>query len=230
MTNRKSTSALTVVEQQRFISVLNQLITASGDPNPYGIHVDYHRHHMDYMMHPFMGPQGVERFLPWHRVYLLKTEAMGQAIDPQFFIPYWDWTANRQVPPFLANFLPNIRTPAPHIGVTRHPGPSNQLPTAADINTVKNQSANFDDFTNAIDAPHGQVHNWMGGTMSNNQDSPADPIFWTHHGMIDKIWAEWQVNHPGQNSNPSPAWRQLKPWAETVAQVRDISALGYAYV
>ncbi|MDR3403262.1 MAG: tyrosinase family protein [Chthoniobacter sp.] len=230
MTNRKSTANLTTVEKQRFVSVLNQLITAPGDPNPYGTLVDYHRHHMQYMIHPNMGPQGVERFLPWHRDFVLKAEAMGQAVDPQFFIPYWEWTVERQVPPFLVNFLPTIRTPAPHIVVVRHPGPPNQLPTAASITQIKNQSATFDAFTNAIDVPHGIVHNWMGGTMSNINDSPGDPIFWTHHAMIDKIWSEWQVNHPNQNSNPSPAWRTLTPWTETVAQVRDITTLGYAYV
>ncbi len=27
--------------------------------------------------------------------------------------------------------------------------------------------------------------------------SPADPLFWLHHGNIDWLWAVWQRNHPG---------------------------------
>src|SRR4051812_22382599 len=103
MTTRKSTASLTAAEKDRYVSVINRLITAPGDPNPYGNLVDVHRHHMDYLMHPQMGADGVQRFLPWHRDFLLKVEEMGQALDAAFFIPYWDWTNERQVPTFLAN-------------------------------------------------------------------------------------------------------------------------------
>merc|ERR1711871_151992 len=42
--------------------------------------------------------------------------------------------------------------------------------------------------------PHGSTHNYLGGHMR-SFISPADPIFFSHHGYIDKVWASWQDCH-----------------------------------
>eukprot|EP00746_Dinoflagellata_sp_MGD_P137234 gnl/MRDRNA2_/MRDRNA2_71057_c0_seq3.p1 gnl/MRDRNA2_/MRDRNA2_71057_c0~~gnl/MRDRNA2_/MRDRNA2_71057_c0_seq3.p1 ORF type:complete len:563 (-),score=80.58 gnl/MRDRNA2_/MRDRNA2_71057_c0_seq3:414-2102(-) len=42
--------------------------------------------------------------------------------------------------------------------------------------------------------PHGATHNFLGGHMR-SFISPADPIFFSHHCYIDKIWAVWQDCH-----------------------------------
>ena len=63
MAVRKRASAMTPAEQKRFITVVNSLIKATGDPNPYGDFVALHANHA-YNMHPFMGPVGAQRFLP----------------------------------------------------------------------------------------------------------------------------------------------------------------------
>ncbi|EGZ26890.1 hypothetical protein PHYSODRAFT_393487, partial [Phytophthora sojae] len=34
---------------------------------------------------------------------------------------------------------------------------------------------------------HAHVHNFMGGVMGNKFVSPADPIFWSHHAMVDAL-------------------------------------------
>ncbi|GAB1737296.1 hypothetical protein NU219Hw_g1222t1 [Hortaea werneckii] len=39
---------------------------------------------------------------------------------------------------------------------------------------------------------HGGGHWQTGGSMSDFHSSPADPIFFLHHGMIDKTWTIWQ--------------------------------------
>ncbi len=52
-----------------------------------------------------------------------------------------------------------------------------------------------------LEAPHGQVHNVVGGAMSTSR-SPADPTFWLHHSFIDKLWADWQAAKPRPASNP----------------------------
>ena len=31
-----------------------------------------------------------------------------------------------------------------------------------------------------------QVHIWVGGTMSDASVSPADPVFWLHHGYLKR--------------------------------------------
>lgn len=228
MAVRKRASAMTVAEQNRFKAVITQLINAPGDPNPYGLMVNHHTVH-DHMMHPFMSPVAVQRFLPWHRVYLLKIEQMGQAIDPLFFIPYWKWTTQRVVPPWLVSFKPTIKLPGPNLTVTRNPPrPGLTLPSSAQMATVMTATT-FTNFVNAVDAPHGRVHNWCFGTMSDVNLSPADPLFWLHHGMIDKLWAEWQAAHPGLNPALSGANRIMDPWTETESQLRSIASLGYSY-
>ena len=55
---------------------------------------------------------------------------------------------------------------------------------------------------------HNAVHLWTGGmvapqaggarllgTMANVSSSPNDPVFFLHHAMVDRIWAEWQETH-----------------------------------
>ena len=41
---------------------------------------------------------------------------------------------------------------------------------------------------------HAWVHGAVGGFMASNR-SPADPIFWGHHGFVDYIWDMWSRYH-----------------------------------
>ena len=38
---------------------------------------------------------------------------------------------------------------------------------------------------------HNRVHLWVGGNMA-PMTSPNDPVFFLHHGFVDKAWADWQ--------------------------------------
>ncbi|KAL1496721.1 hypothetical protein AB1Y20_014314 [Prymnesium parvum] len=42
--------------------------------------------------------------------------------------------------------------------------------------------------------PHANPHNLLGGHIR-SFSSPADPLFWSHHAFIDKIWDMWQNCH-----------------------------------
>src|SRR5215217_854939 len=87
---------------------------------------------------------------------------------------------------------------------------------------------------------HNRVHVWVGGSMG-PMTSPNDPVFFLHHCFVDKLWADWQAQHPGLGYLPvsgGPAGHNLnnpmEPWAsrgETVtpASVLDHHGLGYAY-
>ncbi|KAJ3171530.1 hypothetical protein HDU88_007610 [Geranomyces variabilis] len=50
----------------------------------------------------------------------------------------------------------------------------------------------YDNFRQRVESvPHNHLHNAMSGDMGGGW-SPTDPIFWLHHGFIDKLWAMWQ--------------------------------------
>jgi len=42
---------------------------------------------------------------------------------------------------------------------------------------------------------HNLVHRWVNGTMM-LAASPNDPVFWLHHANIDRLWGDWQRQHP----------------------------------
>ena len=45
---------------------------------------------------------------------------------------------------------------------------------------------------------HNLVHRWVGGTMG-AMSSPNDPVFWLHHGNIDRLWSDWIRQHQDQS-------------------------------
>ena len=52
--------------------------------------------------------------------------------------------------------------------------------------------------------PHNGIHNFVGGDMGTLM-SPLDPIFWTHHGRVDRLWVEWNILRNNPNTNDT-AW------------------------
>ncbi|WP_083900759.1 tyrosinase family protein [Azospirillum sp. B4] len=53
-------------------------------------------------------------FLPWHRGYLWYLESIVRDLskDPSFALPYWDWTANPQIPRQMCEDVLDPRNPA----------------------------------------------------------------------------------------------------------------------
>jgi tyrosinase len=220
---RKDQSALTDVEQQRFLCALNVLIANGTYGNLVAIHSD-----MSHMMH------GSDRFLPWHRVYLIQLEQALQAIHPDVAIPYWDWTnaSEQSVPAWLAAFTPTVPTPNGPIPVVRGPGSSSDLATIASNIPAVMTDTTYTSFRPDLEGVHGMVHVWVGGSMSSIATAPADPIFWMHHANIDRIWWNWYNSPAGSGQDPSlsGAAAVMDPWPTTEPDTRDISAMGYTYV
>ena len=182
------------------------------------IHVNPHR------IHSGDGPVGTQRFLTWHRYYLAALEAWVRTLEPNFFIPYWDWTKNPNVPTWLENFLPTVWIPDTEtippspsgytkIIVYRTPGQQQNgfLPTVDDVKDLYNYDT-YGDFTRHLEWLHGGVHTWVGGPMIDIRTSPADPLFWLHHANVDRIWSIWQTTHSNQNPTLSPIDQELDPW------------------
>ena len=64
---------------------------------------------------------------------------------------------------------------------------------------------NFFTFQQQIEGtPHNLVHGTVGGTMGTG-GSALDPVFWTHHCMIDYCWAKWNIDLGNDNTN-DPGW------------------------
>jgi tyrosinase len=68
----------------------------------------------------------------------------------------------------------------------------------------------YKEFQKEVEAvgPHGAVHLIVGADLAGNcptnapnciagpKWAPNDPLFWLHHGMIDKLWYDWQHRNP----------------------------------
>jgi tyrosinase len=207
---------------------------------------------------PIQCHHGDMLFLPWHRAYLYFFEQAMMDQVPAARLPWWDWTDQAGIPEAfnapLVGTNPNplyrapitgipdaqlrqvpIQLPRARIGGTmqyvtfRRPGAGNRLPSPATVEAALN-APNFLDFTNRLEnSIHGLVHVWTGGTMGQIPLAGFDPIFWAHHTMIDRLWALWQLRHPGVLPDPGLLDQALSPFPMTVRQTLDINALGYDY-
>jgi hypothetical protein len=193
-------------------------------------------------------------FLPWHRWFLRRLEQEMQSAQPGVMIPFWDWTRpdsrNIDVEPWKSFFGGRNNTGGQfdHWTYTRSaaPHPSAHLPELLPGGTghaiiPRLDTATFAQFR-AIESSggHGGGHNWVGGTMAGG-GSPADPLFWLHHGNIDRLWAVWQRNHTAAAQyTTDPAAGDSVPAAmvplnspmiggATPASMLDHRTLGYTY-
>jgi tyrosinase len=197
-------------------------------------------------------------FLPWHRAYLLYFEAICRELsgEPDFALPYWDWSINPQVPAaFWQQGSPLVHP--------RDIGPNDPADAEAVGPDVIEEILDNPDFITAVGSgeappnpwpaaghpqmvaysvlegtPHNYVHGFIGGDMATFM-SPLDPIFWLHHCNIDRIWSEWDARNPGQ----FPTDQTFNDFALTmfvdetgqaasikIGQLKDSEALGYNYV
>jgi tyrosinase len=175
-------------------------------------------------------PHGNWYFLPWHRAFILMYERTVRQLTghTDFALPYWDWTADRQLPAAFTQPTWNGQ-PNPLYESQRDMSPTDSLPDEivgqAVITTILGDTP-YETFgtsrpsgqdslaqswincegcgvSGTLEAtPHNNVHNIVGGLMGGTQ-SALDPIFMMHHCNIDRIWAVWNVNN--QNSN-DPLW------------------------
>ena len=125
-------------------------------------------------------------------------DSIGTPEGKNIRIPYWDWTADRDIPDWLKDFEPIVEDvpvfpdpdipPPPHvpvitdIHVQREPGTaidpdgkSVELPTSDEINQVYSFKT-FRQFTANLELYHNRPHVWVGGTMV-TYSSPAASDF-----------------------------------------------------
>ncbi|WP_441247920.1 tyrosinase family protein [Kitasatospora sp. McL0602] len=197
----------------------NEALQAAHASGAYGKLAAAHAD-MSHRMHSMSGPIGAQRFLPWHRRYLLELENLLRAGTPTLTVPYWDYANDHARPDWVWQPPQVVRdTPGANGG---------SLPDQSVIDGLLARSR-YTPFTSHLETDaHNQVHNWCNGTISDIMASPHDPIFWLLHANVDRIWDRWQLNHSG---HPSLTGKDatLDPWTSTATDERSITTLGYSY-
>jgi tyrosinase len=194
--------------------------------------------------HARTGPGGsvfpYDLFLPWHRAYLHSFEQILRDQNPGAILPWWDWTSPRShqqgIPTAFAE---------PEAGGQENPLASGPMPAMGDLPSMTQPDpalgpglhsigyllglASYVDFSNQLQNIHDAVHVWVGGDMGSIPTSAFDPIFYSHHCMIDRLWYLWQLRHGPANIPANYLDKVLAPFPFTVQQVLDVRSLGYDY-
>jgi tyrosinase len=163
-------------------------------------------------------------FLPWHRAYLLYFERICRKLtgDSTFALPYWNWTTHPAVPDVFWD------TTSPLFDSLRAVSQASQAdPSWIGAPVIENilSQTNFEIFasgpplggqlhfatnTGLLEGnPHNNIHGWIDSNHMGSFQSPLDPVFWTHHNMLDCLWVEWNINRNNSNTNAS-AWTDQK--------------------
>ncbi len=166
---------------------------------------------------------GTPHFLTWHRMYLYWWERIVRKAsgDPAFAIGYWRYdpgdAASLALPlpfrsPTVGNPLFSSRNGAIN-GGAGIPG------SAADSHFAMLEpqllAPPSPGFSSSLEGtPHGAVHVQVGGLMGSVPTAARDPIFWTHHTNIDRLWSRW-LDNPA-HANPASG-----PFVTTVFQFVD---------
>lgn len=86
--------------------------------------------------------------------------------------------------------------------------------------TEDNGTTNFTTFWDALEnGPHGAIHNVLGGDMIPGT-SPNDPLFFLHHGQVDRLWWQWQQVAP-EVRNTEFTGNRYQNDDETIALISD---------
>lgn len=188
-------------------------------------------------------------FFGWHRMYLYYFERVLRwaAEDDTLRLPYWDYTNPQQVklPQEFRN-PKNSGIPNPLYNELRDAGINKGRvtldPNATNIDSLLGKP-DFLDFELNVEyinhSVHGYVHCTVGPDcpVADMGDVPVaanDPVFYSHHANIDRLWACWQKLHP----TPAGVWQnaqfsfvdetgamQTKP----IKEFLDSVPLGYVY-
>eukprot|EP00457_Paulinella_chromatophora_P003929 gb/GEZN01003938.1/.p1 GENE.gb/GEZN01003938.1/~~gb/GEZN01003938.1/.p1 ORF type:complete len:499 (-),score=46.36 gb/GEZN01003938.1/:518-2014(-) len=183
-------------------------------------------------------------FLPWHRWFILELENLLREVDCRITVPWWDWT--KRTTTWQTN-SPFLVSPSWHGGngsptcVSTGPFASPGWATTASACLHRNFNGNmpaypllatvlgvgsgaYTTFSSQLEGIHNTPHVRIAGTMV-TAESPQAPEFFLHHGMIDRMWGEWQKLSASHLASYAFALDTPMPYAmgTTPRQVRDLS-------
>jgi hypothetical protein len=172
-------------------------------------------------VHSRRGDPEPSHFFTWHRMYLYFFERVLRAAsgNPNFALPYWDYTNNKadvaqpasapwRIPAAFLAQPPN--TPAPLFERRRTAGFGDavQLDTdQTDIDSVLGNGKFVEFQPNLERGLHGFIHCAVGNQclapyIGLVPFAGNDPLFWHHHANIDRLWECWTTKY-GRDANPT---------------------------
>ena len=243
---RKNIDCLTDDELHDLREALAEMYTLpASNPNSFAKQATFHGGPpIAYCRH------GAPGFFTWHRAELKAFEDALQAVGCKVMLPYWDWSSGPSTgipdachdPTYVNRNGVSVANPL-YAGPRNAGGWTNRSATidsvsfddlASQVQTAMSE-ASFASFQDAINGPHGSIHVRVSGDMCCVPTASYDPIFFLHHANVDRIWARWQLTHPGPLPADEAAW-QLPPFNrpfttdwQTGADVLSTDALGYRY-
>jgi polyphenol oxidase len=184
------------------------------------------------------------QFLPWHRAYLYFLERILRKLSnhDDLRLVYWDWenSASRVLPEIYApsgqplfwgnrGTLSPPRWPLSNAKVNVQP-----LLAIPSFQTFGGTATQGQPTPAAFSGPHANVHNnFQPGDMADLQFSPRDPVFYAHHGNIDRLWTSWvKAGHTNPNFGQARVFffDETKKWRFVLMNdLKDESKLGYKY-
>jgi Common central domain of tyrosinase len=185
------------------------------------------------------------QFLPWHRglLYFLERTMRRLTNQDDTRLCYWNWeNASSRV-------LPAIYAPTnqPLYWSNRGNLSGSQWPLAPYKVNVQpllalttfrlfgGTAAQRNPVPATFSGPHAEVHNnFSPGDMSDLQYSPRDPVFYAHHGNIDRLWSSWAAIAGHTNADFGTArvyfYDETRKWRFVLMNdLRDTRKLGYQY-
>jgi hypothetical protein len=180
-------------------------------------------------------------FFGWHRMYLYYFERVLRwaADDDTLRLPYWDYTdpSHQSLPVEFQSKTSVLYDSRRDPGLNTGGSQLNANSTNSDSFLRKADYFSFEsDMERLI---HGYVHCTVGPScpvayMGDVPVAANDPVFYSHHANIDRLWACWQNAH----SLPAGSWQDQSfsfvddtgaLQTQPVKNFLDSSALGYVY-
>jgi hypothetical protein len=221
---RQSVSSLSSSQIKEFRLAFARLRSLpSTDNRRWVIQADMHAIYCQACNHDLVqSVHGSWIFFPWHRAFLYYFERiLGSLVGDlnNFRLPYWDWENHRFQPEIYAipansnNSLYDANRYAPINQGANLPATDGSAARIALLDGITDFST-FGGTARRGGAcesnPHDPIHDDIGSHTSPFHDmghlgyAARDPIFYAHHGNIDKIWSNWNALAA---TRPFPAYR-----------------------
>jgi hypothetical protein len=174
-------------------------------------------------------PSGQEEihFLVWHRLYIYHFEKIVRKVSgyKDFALPYWGYTNSDPSLKVLQKSFRDKKSalyePCRFDSLNSGQPIWGEIERSLDLTQLMSYD-NYALFCHNIDkAPHGAMHDYIGGGNSWNEGklkfnnhitgtitetglmgwvptAAFDPVFWTHHSNIDRIWQQWTNSQNGK--------------------------------